>query len=217
MGAQPRRLISRAAAALALAALGGCAALPPPVRRGAEAPVPAPARPAPAAPAVPPRVVPPARLPEPQAARPPEPAPPAGEPAAPSPAPPAVPEPFRAPEPPRAPPALGPLPPAAGPTATLVAEAARLQGQARHDAASAALERALRIDPDNPSLWQRLAELRLDQGRPREAEPLALKSIHLAPDDPALRGRGWRLVGRARRALGDEPGARQAEARSRNP
>jgi len=85
----------------------------------------------------------------------------------------------------------------------------------RPDEAAAALERALRIEPGNPEVWARLAAVRLDQGQPGQAEPLALKALDLAESgDRALRARCHRLVARARRALGDEAGARSAEARA---
>lgn len=82
--------------------------------------------------------------------------------------------------------------------------------------AAAALERALRIDPANPDLWARLAEVRLAQGEPRQAESLALKALELsAPGQPLFAARCQRLVAKARRAQGDEAGARAAEVRAR--
>jgi cytochrome c-type biogenesis protein CcmH/NrfG len=82
--------------------------------------------------------------------------------------------------------------------------------------AAAALERALRIEPTNPDLWARLAEVRLAQGQPRQAESLALKALGLsAPGDSVFGARCHRLIAKARRAQGDEVGARAAEVRAR--
>lgn len=81
-------------------------------------------------------------------------------------------------------------------------------------AAAASLERALRIEPRNPVLWNRLAGVRLQQGQYRQAEQLAAKSNSLAGDDRLLQARNWRLIARARRQLGDERGAAEAERRA---
>mgnify|MGYP005849336681 CR=1 FL=1 len=81
-------------------------------------------------------------------------------------------------------------------------------------AAAVSLERALRIEPRNPVLWNRLAGVRLQQGQYRQAEQLAAKSNSLAGDDRLLQARNWRLIARARRQLGDERGAAEAERRA---
>lgn len=55
-----------------------------------------------------------------------------------------------------------------------------------YGAASATLERALRIEPAAPELWLELARVRLLQGKFRQAEQLARKAGSLAaPDSPA--------------------------------
>lgn len=125
--------------------------------------------------------------------------------------------------------------PAIGPSATLTGEpaaapparsnpavvalrdtASEKSRAGRPGEAAAALERALRIEPANPDLWARLAEVRLAQGEPRQAETLALKALGLAPSGDALfQARCQRLIARARRAQGDEAGARAAELRAR--
>ena len=83
------------------------------------------------------------------------------------------------------------------------------------DAASATLERALRIDPRNARLWHRLAAIRLQQGRAAQAEQLALKSNALSAGDRDLRASNWALVARARWARDDAEGAREAERKAR--
>lgn len=76
--------------------------------------------------------------------------------------------------------------------------------------AEANLERALRIDPRNPRLWQQLAGVRLQQGDYPQAESLAARSNSWAGQDNVLRAENWRLIAEARRARGDAAGAREA-------
>jgi predicted Zn-dependent protease len=88
---------------------------------------------------------------------------------------------------------------------------------ARADAASgrltnaaASLERALRIEPRNPRLWQELARVRLKQGEYAQAESTAARSNSWAGGDRTLRTENWRLIAQAREARGDAAGARAA-------
>lgn len=81
--------------------------------------------------------------------------------------------------------------------------------------AAATLERALRIEPRNARLWNRLAAVRLDQGEAQQAEQLALKSNALAAGDAELQARNWALIAEARWSLNDAQGARGAEQRAR--
>jgi tetratricopeptide (TPR) repeat protein len=86
------------------------------------------------------------------------------------------------------------------------------------EAAAASLERALRISPEDADLWHRLAEVRLGQGDYPMVSQLAAKSNALSsPADGALRSANWRLIARARRAMGDTDGARSAEIRAGQP
>jgi predicted Zn-dependent protease len=111
-------------------------------------------------------------------------------------------------------PAPAPAPPAAR---TENAAIAGLLDSARADAASgrlanaaASLERALRIEPRNPRLWQELARVRLKQGEYAQAESTAARSNSWAGGDSTLRAENWRLIARAREARGDAAGARAA-------
>jgi len=80
------------------------------------------------------------------------------------------------------------------------------------DKAGAALERALRIEPRNAGIWHDLAQIRLHQGQYQQAESLASKSNNLAGGNRALQSRNWKLIGSARKAAGNAPGAEEAEA-----
>jgi len=84
----------------------------------------------------------------------------------------------------------------------------------RQDAAAATLERALRIQPQNPVLWQRLAQIRLNQGQLDQADGLAAKAMALAANNPKLRSRIWQLVADIRRGQGDIEGERAALVKS---
>ena len=79
---------------------------------------------------------------------------------------------------------------------------------------AATIERALRIDPRNARLWHRLAAARLDQGKPQQAEQLALKSNALSAGDTRLQASNWKLVARARWSKNDSAGARAAEEKA---
>jgi len=113
-----------------------------------------------------------------------------------------------------------PGPPSA-PASENVAVAGLMQG-ARTDAdagrlpnAAASLERALRIEPRNPRLWQELARVRLKQGEYAQAESTAARSNSWAGGDNGLRAENWRLIAEARSARGDTEGARAALERSK--
>ena len=76
--------------------------------------------------------------------------------------------------------------------------------------AAASIERALRIEPRNPRLWQELARIRLQQGQFVQVESVAARSNSFAGADNALRAENWRLIAQAREARGDADGARLA-------
>ena len=97
-------------------------------------------------------------------------------------------------------------------------ESARAAERARqYGRAAAALERALKVEPRNPRLWHRLAAVRYRQGRHREAEALARRSMSLSPADAMLDSRNWRVIAAARHGQGDEEGAREALRRANAP
>lgn len=82
-------------------------------------------------------------------------------------------------------------------------------------AAVTSLERALRIEPRNPGLWNRLAHLRSLQGLHDKVEQFAAKSNALAGADEVLRADNWSLIAGARSARGDQAGAARALQRAR--
>jgi Flp pilus assembly protein TadD len=98
-----------------------------------------------------------------------------------------------------------PVEPPAGPRENVaiagLVESARADAAAgRLATAAASLERALRIEPKNPRLWQELARLRLQQGDLAQAESLAARSNSFAGGEPALRAENQRIIEQARAA-----------------
>ena len=115
--------------------------------------------------------------------------------------------------------ALPPVGPKTTPTenTAVVALLQKSQNQSsagRWESAGASLERALRIEPRNPVLWQKLARVRLEQENYPQAENLAAKSNSLAGGDQGLRAENWRIIGQARSKRGDRAGAKSAFERA---
>ncbi|VAX12589.1 hypothetical protein MNBD_GAMMA24-1030 [hydrothermal vent metagenome] len=81
------------------------------------------------------------------------------------------------------------------------------------EVAEGQLERALRIEPRNASLWHYLAKLRLNQGRLAQAIGLAAKSNSLEHADRILQADNWRIIAHARYQQGNIKAARAAQAR----
>jgi len=100
--------------------------------------------------------------------------------------------------------------PASAAIASLVTGARADVAAGRLTNAAATLERALRIEPRNPHLWQELARVRLRQGDYAQAESVAARSNSWAGSDGRLRAENWRLIAQAREARGDAAGARAA-------
>ena len=99
-------------------------------------------------------------------------------------------------------------PPPQVPEAPAIRENVAIAGlveSARSDAASgrlvqaaATLERALRIEPRNPRLWNELARVRLRQGDPAQAAQLAARSNSFAGSDNQLRAANQAIIEQAR-------------------
>ncbi len=113
---------------------------------------------------------------------------------------------YRAP-----PPAMPELPPAA---ASLAAQAEQQRERGDYVTAAATLERALRIQPQEPYLWNRLARVRLDQQNYAQAGSLAQKSNALSKDQGQIKQDNWGMIAATRRAAGDLSGAEEAEAKA---
>ena len=143
------------------------------------------------------------------------------EPAIPSPSQePVVAEPMQeivAPPPPPPPPPFEPLETFAplSPAVSALALAANQNSKSGNvGSATTTIERAIRIEPRNATLYYKLALLRLKQSKPRLAEDLAKKAALLASDDSQLKKHSWILVARAREMQGDLKGGKEARAKA---
>ncbi len=76
--------------------------------------------------------------------------------------------------------------------------------------AATALNRAVRLEPNNSSIWYDLAQIRLHQGKYEQSEQLAKKSIDFAKGNQALINKNWNVISSARKARGDTAGSNEA-------
>ena len=121
----------------------------------------------------------------------------------------AVPE---APQPPPGPPprqfTLGPA------SSALVAQAHRQSGGGDFGQAAATVERALRIEPDNPLLWIELGRVRLGENNAAQADAMGRKALALGTGDPQAQSSAWHLIADSLRARGRNQEAVDAERRA---
>jgi Flp pilus assembly protein TadD len=103
----------------------------------------------------------------------------------------------------------------------LGAAASALVGQARtqasageYAAAGATLERALRIEPDNPLLWVELGRVQMGEGNAAQADSMGRKALALATGDPSAQASAWRLIADSLHARGRTADALEAEQRA---
>jgi predicted Zn-dependent protease len=80
--------------------------------------------------------------------------------------------------------------------------------------AAATIERALRIEPDNPLLWIELGQIRMGEGNPAQADSMGRKALALAIGDGQAQASAWRLIGDAMRARGRNQEAAEAYQRA---
>jgi tetratricopeptide (TPR) repeat protein len=100
------------------------------------------------------------------------------------------------PQPP-APPRENRLSPA---TSSLVSQARALISRGDLDGASSTLDRALRIEPNNPLVWIELGRLRLAESDAHQAEGCGRKALALASGDRGTQAQAGRLLADALRA-----------------
>ncbi len=106
---------------------------------------------------------------------------------------------------------FAPLSPAVG----ALASAANQSSQSGNiEAATTTIERAIRIEPRNATLYYKLALLKLKQSKPRLAEDLAKKAALLASNDANMKKHSWLLIARAREVQGDIEGGKEARAKA---
>lgn len=134
--------------------------------------------------------------------------------------PPAQPPPPTEPVPPPAPVEEPPTPPPpreyqlGSATRSLVSQARTQAAAGNFSVAAGSIERALRIEPNNPLLWIELGRVRQAEGNYAQAENLGRKALSLATGDPRTQSSAWRLIAEALRARGRAPEAQEAQARA---
>ena len=116
------------------------------------------------------------------------------------------------------PPSAQPVPPApprenhlSAATHSLVTQARTQMSRGDLDGASATLDRALRIEPNNPLLWIELGRLRIAEGDAHQAEGCGRKALALASGDRGTQAQAGRLLADALRAQGRNPEAIEVE------
>ena len=87
-------------------------------------------------------------------------------------------------------------------TQTLLAEAKSARTRGENASAITLLERAVRIEPRNPSVWTQLASAYLADGQIQRAEQHAQKAIALAGRTPLALREAWLVVADIRDAQG---------------
>ncbi len=97
-----------------------------------------------------------------------------------------------------------------GAVQTLLDEANAAVKANQLEKAATALNRAVRLEPNNASIWYDLAQIRLHQGKHEQSEQLAKKSIDFAKGNQDLVNKNWRVISSARKARGDSAGADEA-------
>ena len=104
-----------------------------------------------------------------------------------------------------------PLSPAVG---ALVLAASQNTKAGNIESATTTIERAIRIEPRNATLYYKLALLRLRQSKPVMAEDLAKKAVLLASNDTQMKKHSWLLIARAREMQGDLNGGKEARSKA---
>jgi uncharacterized protein HemY len=85
-------------------------------------------------------------------------------------------------------------------TQSLVTQSRNLIAHGDLDGASSTLDRALRIDPNNPLLWIERGRLRLTENDAHQAEGCGRKALALASGDHSAQRQAGRLLADALRA-----------------
>jgi tetratricopeptide (TPR) repeat protein len=85
-------------------------------------------------------------------------------------------------------------------TSSLVTQARALVSRGDLDSASSTLDRALRIEPNNPLVWIELGRLRLAESDAHQAEGCGRKALSLASGDRGTQAQAGRLLADALRA-----------------
>jgi tetratricopeptide (TPR) repeat protein len=101
-----------------------------------------------------------------------------------------------------------------GPVLSLLTTAQQQQGSGDLNGASSSLERAQRIAPREPQVLYRLAQVRLAQGEPAQAEEFARRALTYSNGRPDLQSGLWSVIAQAKDRQGDSAGAALARQKA---
>jgi tetratricopeptide (TPR) repeat protein len=88
---------------------------------------------------------------------------------------------------------------------------AQIQLQSKnYPVAASSIERALRIEPDNPLLWVELGKVRQAEGNYLQAENMGRKAASMSVNAPKANSAAWTLIAESLRARGKNPEAQEA-------
>jgi len=80
--------------------------------------------------------------------------------------------------------------------------------------AAATIERAMRIEPDNPLLWIELGRVRYTAGDYSQADSMGHKALALATGDVQAQASAWRLIADSLRSRRRNEEAAAADAKA---
>jgi Flp pilus assembly protein TadD len=95
-----------------------------------------------------------------------------------------------------------------------VAQAHRQAAAGDQQAAISTIERALRIEPENPLLWLELGDIHEAAGRFDQAAGLGHKALQLATGDPHAQSASWHLIAESLKARNRNGEAAEAQRRA---
>jgi tetratricopeptide (TPR) repeat protein len=99
-------------------------------------------------------------------------------------------------------------------SAALVSQAQSQSAAGNHALAVATIERALRIEPDNPLVWIELAKVHQAEGDHPRADGMARKALALARGDARAQAAAWNVIADSFRARGRNAEAADAERKA---
>ena len=103
-----------------------------------------------------------------------------------------------------------------GPASTaLVSQAQSQRKRGDFPGATVSIERAMRIEPNNPLLWIEMGRLRMDQGNFPQAESMGRKALSMSVGDDRTQSLAWQLIADSFKARGKNPQAQDALERSK--
>jgi tetratricopeptide (TPR) repeat protein len=96
----------------------------------------------------------------------------------------------------------------------LLSQAQTQVASGNYPLAAGAIERALRIEPENPLLWIEMAKVRLAENNNSQAENLARKALSRATGDTRAQAAAWKVIADSYRGRGRMQEAHDADTRA---